>query len=132
MKLSQARELLSVETNLRKKAESERDGLGQKWELVRELISEGGGNTMNDDTRLRLAKLEAERLAATEHDDGDGDVAALDAAAEEDEDWTPRGGCHRRDPERGRPPKTELPNMLEPVWTNQIRGPPVAFARTSG
>jgi len=59
MKLSQARELLSVETNLRKKAESERDGLGQKWELVRELISEGGGNTMNDDTRLRLAKLEA-------------------------------------------------------------------------
>ena len=37
-----------------------RDLLGQKWELVKELIStEQGGNTINDETRNRLAKLEA-------------------------------------------------------------------------
>ena len=34
--------------------------LSKKWELVRELISaEQGGHRMNDETRLRLAKLEA-------------------------------------------------------------------------
>lgn len=32
--------------------------MGQKWEMVRELIADGG-QTMNDDTRMRLAKLEA-------------------------------------------------------------------------
>ena len=58
MKLSQARDLLSSETSLRRKAEGERDSLGQKWELVRELITDHG-QTMNDDTRHRLAKLEA-------------------------------------------------------------------------
>ena len=58
MKLNQARELLSVETVQRKKAESERDGLSEKWEQVRELISDQG-HSFNDDTRLRLAQLEA-------------------------------------------------------------------------
>ena len=38
MKLGQARDLLSTETNLRKKAEQDRDQLAQKWELVREMI----------------------------------------------------------------------------------------------
>jgi len=60
MKLAQARDLLAGETNLRKRAEYDRDLLGQKWELVRELITtEQGGHTMNDETRNRLAKLEA-------------------------------------------------------------------------
>ena len=58
MKLNQARDLLSSETSLRKKAEVERDTLGQKWDMVREVIADGG-QTINDDTRLRLAKLEA-------------------------------------------------------------------------
>ena len=58
MKLNQARDLLASETSLRKKAENDRDAMGQKWEMVRELIADGG-QTMNDDTRLRLAKLEA-------------------------------------------------------------------------
>ena len=58
MKLNQARDLLASETSLRKKAESDRDAMGQKWEMVREVIADGG-QTMNDDTRLRLAKLEA-------------------------------------------------------------------------
>jgi len=60
MKLAQARELLASETSLRKKAENDREALNQKWELVRELIStDQGGQTLNDDTRLRLAKLGA-------------------------------------------------------------------------
>jgi len=58
MKLNQARDLLASETSLRKKAENDRDAMGQKWEMVREVIADGG-QTMNDDTRLRLAKLEA-------------------------------------------------------------------------
>ena len=58
MKLNQARDLLASETSLRKKAESDRDAMGAKWEMVREVIADGG-QTMNDDTRLRLAKLEA-------------------------------------------------------------------------
>ena len=55
-KLNQARELLSNETSIRKKVENERETLAQKWEMVRELISDNGNN---DDTRLKLAKLEA-------------------------------------------------------------------------
>ena len=39
MKLAQARELLQSESDLKKKAEQEREVLSQKWELVRELIS---------------------------------------------------------------------------------------------
>ena len=39
MKLAQARELLQSESDLKKKAEQERELLSQKWELVRELIS---------------------------------------------------------------------------------------------
>ena len=37
----------------------EREALGQKWELVRELITGDKGQALPDDTRLRLAKLEA-------------------------------------------------------------------------
>jgi len=60
MKLAQARELLQSESDLKKKAEQEREVLSQKWELVRELISsDQAGQTFNDDTRQRLAKLEA-------------------------------------------------------------------------
>eukprot|EP00092_Neocalanus_flemingeri_P040430 GFUD01044031.1.p1 GENE.GFUD01044031.1~~GFUD01044031.1.p1 ORF type:complete len:697 (-),score=180.39 GFUD01044031.1:226-2316(-) len=60
MKLAQARELLASETSLRKKSENDRDVLEQKWVLVKELITtDQGGQTINDDTRLRLAKLEA-------------------------------------------------------------------------
>lgn len=58
MKLGQARDLLAAETTLRKKAEQERDQLGQKWDIVREMISHPG-ETMNDETRSRLQKLEA-------------------------------------------------------------------------
>lgn len=57
MKLGQARDLLATETGLRKKAEQDRDALSFKWEMVRELISQPGDN--NDETRLRLQKLEA-------------------------------------------------------------------------
>jgi len=68
MKLAQARDLLAAETSLRKKAENERESLGQKWELVRELIStdQQGGQTLNDDTRLRLAKLSASVMSRRE------------------------------------------------------------------
>ena len=59
MKLSQARELHASEEKRRRKAEGERDALGQKWELVRDLITGDQGQTLPDDTRLRLAKLEA-------------------------------------------------------------------------
>jgi len=60
MKLEQARDLLANETNLRKKAEQDRDFLNQKWELVKELLGvDNGGQTLNDDTRMRLQKLEA-------------------------------------------------------------------------
>ena len=59
MKLNQARELHSTEEKRRKKAESESCALGKKWELVRELITGDNGQTLPDDTRLRLAKLEA-------------------------------------------------------------------------
>merc|ERR1719376_787774 len=59
MKLSQARELHASKEKRRKKAESESSALGQKWELVRELITGDNGQTLPDDTRLRLAKLEA-------------------------------------------------------------------------
>jgi len=37
LKLEQARDLLSTETSQRKKAEQERDMMGQKWDIVREL-----------------------------------------------------------------------------------------------
>ena len=37
LKLEQARDLLSTETSQRKKADQERDIMGQKWEIVREL-----------------------------------------------------------------------------------------------
>ena len=59
MKLNQARELHSTEEKRRKKAESESSALGKKWELVRDLITGDNGQTLTDDTRLRLAKLEA-------------------------------------------------------------------------
>ena len=36
-----------------------RDMLASKWDLVKELISSEHGQTMNDETRMRLAKLEA-------------------------------------------------------------------------
>ena len=35
LKLEQARDLLSTETLQRKKADQERDMMGQKWEIVR-------------------------------------------------------------------------------------------------
>ena len=35
LKLEQARDLLSTETSQRKKADQERDIMGQKWEIVR-------------------------------------------------------------------------------------------------
>ena len=35
LKLEQARDLLSTETSQRKKAEQERDMMGQKWDMVR-------------------------------------------------------------------------------------------------
>ena len=38
LKLEQARDLLSTETSQRKKAEQERDMMGQKWDMVRELF----------------------------------------------------------------------------------------------
>ena len=46
---------------MRKRAEQERDQLAGKWELVRELITQPGpnGETLNDETRIRLQKLEA-------------------------------------------------------------------------
>ena len=59
MKLNQARELHATEEKRRKKAEGETEALGQKWELVRELITGDNGQTLPDDTRIRLAKLEA-------------------------------------------------------------------------
>ena len=49
LKLEQARDLLSTETSQRKKAEQERDMMGQKWDMVREFISQSG-DTMNDET----------------------------------------------------------------------------------
>ena len=58
LKLEQARDLLSTETSQRKKAEQERDMMGQKWDMVREFISQSG-DTMNDETRTRLQRLEA-------------------------------------------------------------------------
>ena len=58
MKLAQAREMLAAETNLRKKADDDRDMLASKWDLVKELISSEHGQAM-DETRMRLAKLEA-------------------------------------------------------------------------
>ena len=58
LKLEQARDLLSTETSQRKKAEQERDGMCQKWDMVREFISQSG-DTMNDETRTRLQRLEA-------------------------------------------------------------------------
>merc|ERR1719481_862146 len=60
MQLGQARELLANETTYRKRAETERDTLNEKWQLVRELITEGGGgNTINDETKMKFQKLEA-------------------------------------------------------------------------
>jgi len=53
-----ARQLHSTETDLRKRAEYERDLLGQKWELVRDLMSDQG-QSMNDETRLMIAKVDA-------------------------------------------------------------------------
>ena len=58
LKLEQARDLLSTETSQRKKAEQERDMMGQKWDMVREFISQSG-DTINDETRTRLQRLEA-------------------------------------------------------------------------
>ena len=58
LKLEQARDLLSTETSQRKIAEQERDMMGQKWDMVREFISQSG-DTMNDETRTRLQRLEA-------------------------------------------------------------------------
>ena len=57
LKLEQARDLLSTETSQRKKVEQERDMMGQKWDMVREFISQSG-DTMNDETRTRLQRLE--------------------------------------------------------------------------
>ena len=59
MKLNQARELHATEEKRRKKAESESSALGKKWELVKDLITGDNGQGLPDDTRLRLAKLEA-------------------------------------------------------------------------
>ena len=59
MKLNQARELHATEEKRRKKAESESSALGKKWELVKDLITGDNGQALPDDTRLRLAKLEA-------------------------------------------------------------------------
>jgi len=60
MQLGQARDLLANETTYRKRAETERDTLAEKWQLVRELITEGGGgNTINDATKIKFQKLEA-------------------------------------------------------------------------
>ena len=58
LKLEQARDLLSTDTSQRKKAEQVRDMMGQKWDMVREFISQSG-DTMNDETRTRLQRLEA-------------------------------------------------------------------------
>merc|ERR1719318_787059 len=68
MKLSQARELLAAESNARKKAESDRDSLAQKWEMVRELIGTdlGGQTMMADETRQRLVKLSASVMSRRE------------------------------------------------------------------
>jgi len=68
MKLNQARELLAAESNARKKAESDRDSLAQKWEMVRELIGTdlGGQTTLADETRQRLVKLSASVLSRRE------------------------------------------------------------------
>ena len=57
LKLEQARDLLSTETSQRKKAEQERDMMGQKWDMVREFIISQSGDTMNDETRTRLQRL---------------------------------------------------------------------------
>ena len=42
-----ARQMHSAETDLRKRAEYERDLLGQKWELVRDLMSDQGRDKIN-------------------------------------------------------------------------------------
>jgi len=62
MQLGQARELLSAETTCRRRAETERDQLNEKFSLVFELITSGGGpegQTLNDETKLKLQTLEA-------------------------------------------------------------------------
>ena len=55
--LEQARDLLSTETLQRKKSEKVGDMMGQKWDMVREFISQSG-DTMNDETRTRLLRSE--------------------------------------------------------------------------
>ena len=68
MKLKQAREMLAAETCMRKKSENERDMLVSKWDLVKELVSSEHAQTMNNETRMRLAKLEVRALRIADGD----------------------------------------------------------------
>ena len=58
-RLLQARNLLSEESSRARRAEQERDAIAQKFELVRELLTEEQGNNLNNETRQKLNKLQA-------------------------------------------------------------------------
>ena len=45
-------------THCKEKHKKQCDMMGQKWDMVREFISQSG-DTMNDETRTRLQRLEA-------------------------------------------------------------------------
>jgi len=58
-KLMQARNLLSEETFRAKKAEQEKQIISDKFMMVRELLTAEHGNTLNNETRQKLQRLEA-------------------------------------------------------------------------
>ena len=58
-RLQQARNLLSETSSRVRRAEQERDVVAQKFDLMRELLVEEQGNTLNNETRQKLNKLHA-------------------------------------------------------------------------
>ncbi|XP_023339530.1 uncharacterized protein LOC111709844 [Eurytemora carolleeae] len=58
-KLNQARNLLAEENARTRRAEQEREAISQKFEMVRELLLTDNGNTLNNETRQKLKRLEA-------------------------------------------------------------------------
>jgi len=78
-KLKQARNLLHETTHRARKAEQERDIIMNKFDLMREMLVSDHGNTLNNDTRVKLQRIESSLSNLRNAKQGDGHQHIMDA-----------------------------------------------------